>query len=50
MNLREFLLESVGKVDLSAAKKDVERFLEDKTELALFNRDLLKNTITKVFP
>ncbi|MDD5775925.1 MAG: nucleotidyl transferase AbiEii/AbiGii toxin family protein [Candidatus Omnitrophica bacterium] len=48
-NVRSFLHTKIDTVDLKAAKKDVERFLEDTSELALFDAGLLKNTITKVF-
>ena len=43
-NFREFLLEKLERVDFSRARKDVERFVEDKKELDLLNRE----TITKL--
>jgi len=43
-NFREFLLEKLERVDFSKARKDVERFVEDKKELDLLNRE----TITKL--
>jgi predicted nucleotidyltransferase component of viral defense system len=36
-NFKDLLLQRVQSVDLDAAKKDVERFLEDKGELSLFD-------------
>jgi len=48
-NLQEFLLEKLGAIDFNLARKDVERFLEDKRELALFETKLLKNTIKRVY-
>lgn len=44
-NLKEFLLGRVARIDLGAAQKDVEKFLEDKSELRLFNADLLAAAI-----
>ena len=40
-NLREFMRAHLAKIDFALAKKDVERFLEDKSELKLFNKDLI---------
>ena len=40
-NFKEFMLERAANIDLAAAKKDVERFLEDKSELRLFSKDIL---------
>jgi len=40
-NFRRFMLERAGKIDMAAARKDVEKFLEDKSELRLFDRDIL---------
>ena len=44
-NLREFMLERAANIDLVAAKKDIERFLEDKSELRLFTQDTLSAVI-----
>ena len=44
-NFKDFMLERVANIDLGAAKKDVERFLEDKSELRLFNKDTLAAAI-----
>ena len=43
-NFREFLLEGLERVDFGRVRKDVERFVEDKKELDLLNRE----TITKL--
>lgn len=40
-NFREFMKERLEKIDLAAARRDVERFLEDKNELKLFDRKIL---------
>jgi len=44
-SLKEFMLKGSGHIDLNAARKDVERFLEDKSELRLFNADSLAAAI-----
>jgi hypothetical protein len=44
-NFKKFMLENAGNIDLGAAKKDVERFLEDKSELRLFTKDILAAAI-----
>jgi predicted nucleotidyltransferase component of viral defense system len=43
-NFKEFLKESLAKIDFAQAKKDVARFIEDKNELKLID----KNTILKL--
>ena len=48
-NTKSFLIKNVECVDLKQAARDVERFLEDKNELKLFDKDLLKNTIELLF-
>ena len=40
-NFNEFLGKNIKKVDFSAVKKDVERFLEDKSELKLLGKDVI---------
>lgn len=40
-NFKDFMLERAERIDLGAAKKDVERFLEDKSELRLFSKQTL---------
>ncbi len=49
-NFKSFLLEYIKRLDFQQAKKDVERFLEDKSELSLFNKDVIRNTIEGVYP
>lgn len=48
-NLKEFLLKGIEKVDFQEAKRDVERFLEDKNELRLFDAKLIKSSIEAVY-
>lgn len=47
-NFKQFILERLKKVDFSAVKKDVERFLEDKSELKLLEPEVIKNSIEAV--
>lgn len=42
---KEFLLKHIERIDFNAARKDIERFLVDKSELKLFNKDLLREII-----
>ena len=44
-NIKQFLVDRLKNVDFSAAKKDVEPFLEDKRELSMFDYELLKGLI-----
>lgn len=48
-NFKEFLLKSIEKIDFKEAQKDVERFLEDKSELRLFDAKLIKNSIEAAY-
>ncbi|MBI5150097.1 MAG: nucleotidyl transferase AbiEii/AbiGii toxin family protein [Candidatus Omnitrophica bacterium] len=48
-NIGQFLRDHLEKIDLDKAAKDVERFLDDKNELKLFNHDLIKGSIDSVF-
>lgn len=48
-NFKEFMLERAANIDLGAAKKDVERFLEDKSELRLFSKDTLAAAINSAW-
>lgn len=41
----DFLIERIGKIDFKAMKRDVEKFIEDPAELALFDRDAMIKTI-----
>lgn len=47
-NLKAFIVDRIGKVDFEAAKKDVERFLEDKSELALFKKEVFDAAVSGV--
>lgn len=40
-NFKEFLNKNIKKVDFNAIKKDVERFLEDKSELKLLEKNVI---------
>ena len=42
---KEFLLKGLSKIDFTKARKDVERFLIDKSELRLINADVIKSAI-----
>jgi len=44
-----FLLKGIERVDFNSAARDVERFLEDKSELRLFNAELIKDSIKSVY-
>lgn len=48
-NFKEFLLKGVEKVDFNLARKDVERFLEDKSELRLMDAKLIKGSIESIY-
>ena len=48
-NIKDFLLERVAKVDFVSVRKDVERFLEDKSELQLLNKNVISKSIADVF-
>lgn len=48
-NIGDFLMKKVASVDFNAVKRDVERFLEDKSELALLNRETISNAIKAAF-
>lgn len=49
-NIKDFLLKRLDKVDFVFIRKDVERFLEDKTELKLLDRPVISKLIENVFP
>jgi hypothetical protein len=40
-NFRQFMGSKLAHVDFVKARRDVERFLEDKSELRIFNRQLI---------
>ncbi len=44
-NINAFLLENIKRINFDLAKKDVERFLQDKSELKLFDFETMKNAI-----
>jgi len=44
-NFRNFLKKKIEKVDFQKIKRDVERFLEDKSELAIFDKELVLNLV-----
>lgn len=48
-NLKDFLLKNIQKVDFKLAQEDVEKFLEDKSELNFFNLDTIIDTINLVY-
>lgn len=48
-NFKGFLLKNIEKIDFNEAKRDVERFLENKNELRLFDAKLIKNSIEAVY-
>jgi len=48
-NFKEFLLRTAEKTDFDFVKKDVERFLEDKNELTLFEKSGIKGAIDNYF-
>ena len=48
-NLKDFLLQRVEKVDFKELKADVERFLEDKSDLKLLEKDVVTKGIIDVF-
>lgn len=48
-NFKEFLLDNIANINFNDAKKDVERFLEDKNELNLFDKNLIINSIQSTY-
>jgi predicted nucleotidyltransferase component of viral defense system len=48
-NIMAYLLERLEQIDFGAVKKDVERFLEDKGELALLQKTIIAKSIMDVF-
>lgn len=48
-NFCGFLQEKIRLIDFEQVKKDVERFLEDKGELALFNEERISSAIRNVY-
>ena len=48
-NFKLFILENIKRIDFEHVKKDVEFFLEDKTELNFFDQKLIQETIESVY-
>lgn len=48
-SLKQYLLDQIQRVDFVKVKKDVERFLEDKSELDLFDAKTIQGTIESVY-
>lgn len=48
-NIRDFILKRIAQIDFDSIKKDVERFLEDKGELALLNESIVSKAIEDQF-
>jgi len=48
-NFKQFLLDYVRRVDFDHVKRDVERFLEDKNELNIFDPKVIIDTIESVY-
>ena len=48
-NFKEFLLRNIKRINFNQVKKDVERFLEDKGELKLFDKGTITSSIESVY-
>lgn len=48
-NFKSYLLDNIKRIDFAQAKKDVERFLEDKRELNLFDLKPIMSTIESAY-
>ena len=48
-NIKNFLLEKTAKVDFNLMSKDVERFLEDKSDLKLLDAAIISKSIIDMF-
>ena len=48
-NIKDFILEKVSKIDFKTVREDVERFLEDKSELKLLEQSVVSKSIADVF-
>lgn len=44
-NFKKYLMENIQKIDFNIVKKDVEKFLEDKSELKLLNLKTIQSSI-----
>ena len=49
-NFQNFLLEHIQKIDFKTAKKDIERFLEDRTEIKLLDYQIIHEAIKSAYP
>ena len=49
-NLQDFLLKNIQKIDFEVAKKDIERFLEDSTEIKLLDYQIIHEAIKSAYP
>jgi predicted nucleotidyltransferase component of viral defense system len=48
-NIKGFLLDKISRVNFAAVKKDIERFLEDKSELQLLDGKIISKAIEDTF-
>ncbi|VAX35127.1 hypothetical protein MNBD_UNCLBAC01-2120 [hydrothermal vent metagenome] len=48
-NFKNFLLRNIERINFNEVRKDVERFLEDKNELNIFDLKMFQNTINTVY-
>jgi predicted nucleotidyltransferase component of viral defense system len=48
-NFYDFLKEKLSKIDFARVRKDVERFIEDKNELKLFERDVILKLVNRKY-
>lgn len=47
-NFKDYLLKCIERIDFQAAQKDVERFLEDKDALSMFDKKKIRDTIESI--
>ena len=48
-NIGEFISQRLTDIDFQAVQKDVGRFLEDKSEIKLLNKDVMLNAVKQCF-
>lgn len=48
-NIKSFLLDRIEKIDFSLVKGDVERFLEDKSEIRMLDKNVITKSISDAF-
>ena len=46
-NFNDYLIQNIKRIDFETARRDVERFLEDKAELQLLDRQIIEGMILK---